>query len=135
MKKRVKEKPIKKISLKDTLKEWLQMNPEEIPNPRNNTEMIVKGMIQEARNGDSQAFRTINSLLNDGQGSETPHIEIDIVDNSRLERFLYMTDEERDKWQEEHKDQKEYKITCVSEEAVKKLEEEFPQKKIEVGDL
>ena len=40
-----------------------------------------------------------------------------------------MTEEEYQKFEEEHKGQKEYKITCLSEEAKQKLDEEYPDKK------
>lgn len=99
---------------KEILKEWLRMNPKETPQPKTNEEMIVKGMIESATNGDSKAFQTINSIVYGTEQGETPEVKIEIVDNTRLEKFLYMTDEQFEEWQEEHKNQKEYKITCLS---------------------
>lgn len=114
----------KQRSTKEILQEWLQMNPKETPKPKTNEEMIVKGMIESAKNGDSRSFQTINSIINGTESGETPSLQIQVVDNSRLEKFLYMTDEQFEEWQEEHKNQKEYKITCLSPEARTKLDSE-----------
>lgn len=92
-KSRKNEEP-KRRSTKEILQEWLQMNPKETPKPKTNEEMIAKGMIESAKNGDSRSFQTINSIINGTESGETPSLQIQVVDNSRLEKFLYMTDEE-----------------------------------------
>ena len=102
-KSRKNEEP-KQRSTKEILQEWLQMNPKETPKPKTNEEMIVKGMIESAKNGDSRSFQTINSIINGTESGET--------------------DEQFEEWQEEHKNQKEYKITCLSPEARTKLDSE-----------
>lgn len=122
-KSRKNEEP-KQRSTKEILQEWLQMNPKETPKPKTNEEMIVKGMIESAKNGDSRSFQTINSIINGTESGETPSLQIQVVDNTRLEKFLYMTDEQFEEWQEEHKNQKEYKITCMTPEARMKLNNE-----------
>lgn len=114
----------KERSTKEILQEWLQMNPKETPKPKTNEEMIVKGMIESAKNGDSRSFQTINSIINGTESDETPSLQIQVVDNSRLEKFLYMTDEQFEEWQKEHEGQKEYKITCMTPEARMKLDNE-----------
>lgn len=114
----------KERSTKEILQEWLQMNPKETPKPKTNEEMIVKGMIESAKNGDSRSFQTINSIINRTESDETPSLQIQVVDNSRLEKFLYMTDEQFEEWQKEHEGQKEYKITCMTPEARMKLDNE-----------
>ena len=114
----------KERSTKEILQEWLQMNPKETPKPKTNEEMIVKGMIESAKNGDSRSFQTINSIINGTESGETPSLQIQVVDNSRLEKFLYMTDEQFEEWQKEHEGQKEYKITCMTPEARMKLDNE-----------
>ena len=50
---------------------------------------------------------------------------IDAIKNSGK-----ITEEEYQKFEEEHKGQKEYKITCLSEEAKQSLDEEYPDKKL-----
>lgn len=114
----------KERSTKEILQEWLQMNPKETPKPKTNEEMIVKGMIESAKNGDSRSFQTINSIINGTESDETPSLQIQVVDNSRLEKFLYMTDEQFEEWQKEHEGQKEYKITCMTPESRMKLDNE-----------
>jgi hypothetical protein len=122
-KSRKNEEP-KQRSTKEILQEWLQMNPKETPKPKTNEEMIVKGMIESAKNGDSRSFQTINSIINGTESGETPSLQIQVVNNTRLEKFLYMTDEQFEEWEKEHEGQKEYKITCLSPEARMKLDEE-----------
>lgn len=114
----------KERSTKKILQEWLQMNPKETPKPKTNEEMIVKGMIESAKNGDSRSFQTINSIINGTESGEHPSLQIQVVDNTRLEKFLYMTEEQEQEWEEAHKEMKEYKITCLSEETKMKLDEE-----------
>ena len=124
IKKSRKNEETKQRNTKEILQEWLQMNPKETPNPKTNEEMIVKGMIKSAKNGDSRSFQTINSIINGTESDETPSLQIQVVDNSRLEKFLYMTDEQFEEWQKEHEGQKEYKITCMTPEARMKLDNE-----------
>lgn len=124
IKKSRKNEETKQRNTKEILQEWLQMNPKETPNPKTNEEMIVKGMIESAKNGDSRSFQTINSIINGTESDETPSLQIQVVDNSRLEKFLYMTDEQFEEWQKEHEGQKEYKITCMTPEARMKLDNE-----------
>lgn len=124
IKKSRKNEESKERSTKEILQEWLQMNPKETPKPKTNEEMIVKGMIESAKNGDSRSFQTINSIINGTESGETPSLQIQVVDNTRLEKFLYMTDEQFEEWEKEHEGQKEYKITCLSPEARMKLDSE-----------
>lgn len=124
IKKSRKNEETKQRNTKEILQEWLQMNPKETPKPKTNEEMIVKGMIESAKNGDSRSFQTINSIINRTESDETPSLQIQVVDNSRLEKFLYMTDEQFEEWQKEHEGQKEYKITCMTPEARMKLDNE-----------
>lgn len=124
IKKSKKNEEPKQRSTKEILQEWLQMNPKETPKPKTNEEMIVKGMIESAKNGDSRSFQTINSIINGTESGETPSLQIQVVDNTRLEKFLYMTDDQFEEWQKEHEGQKEYKITCMTPEARMKLDSE-----------
>ena len=128
MKKQTNRTPKKEIGMKEMLLEWLEMKSSDLPKPKNNREEIIQGLIREARKGNSQALKTIFSITGEEQGLSTPKIEIEVVDNTRLEKFLYMTDEEYQKFEEEHKNQKEYKITCLNKEARMKLEKEFEGK-------
>lgn len=124
IKKSRKNEETKQRNTKEILQEWLQMNPKETPNPKTNEEMIVKGMIESAKNGDSRSFQTINSIINGTESGEHPSLQIQVVDNTRLEKFLYMTEEQEQEWEEAHKEMKEYKITCLSEKTKMKLDKE-----------
>lgn len=120
----------KELDLKATVKKWLAMDPGTIPKPKNNQEKMIQGLISKAKNGDSKAFLTLNQYTGNGnQDDETPTLEIVVTDNTRLEKFLYFTDEQWEQWQKDHEGMKEYKITCLTPEAKQKLDEEFPDKK------
>ena len=92
--------------------------------------MIAQSLIESARNGNPQSIKILSDITNQGENTTTPEIKVNIVDNTRLEKFMYMTEEEYQKFEEEHKGQKEYKITCLSEEAKQNLDEESPDKKL-----
>ena len=125
----------KEMNLKETVKKWLAMDPGTIPKPKNNQEKMIQGLISKAKSGDSKAFLTLNGITGEGTEGGTPtNIEIHVVDNTRLEKFLYMTDEQREQWEKDYEGMKEYKITCLSPEAKQKLDEEFPDKnKVELN--
>ena len=113
-------------TMKELVKKWLSMDTRSIPIPKTNQEKMIQGLITQAKKGDTKAFQTLNEIINDGNlNGRTPELQIHVVDNTRLEKFLYMTEEQLEKWKEEHKDQKEYKITCLSPEARMKLDEEI----------
>ena len=120
----------KEMNLKETVKKWLAMDPGTIPKPKNNQEKMIQGLISKAKSGDSKAFLTLNGITGEGtEGGTPPNIEIHVVDNTRLEKFLYMTDEQYKQWKREHEGMTEYKITCKDEEARRKLDEELEDEK------
>ena len=120
----------KEMNLKETVKKWLAMDPGTIPKPKNNQEKMIQGLISKAKSGDSKAFLTLNGITGEGTEGGTPtNIEIHVVDNTRLEKFLYMTDEQYKQWKIDHEGMTEYKITCQNEEARRKLDEELEDEK------
>ena len=56
--------------------------------------MIMLGQIKSAIDGKAENFKTILALLGEMQESsnETPSININVVDNSKLEKALYDED-------------------------------------------
>lgn len=118
-----------KTNLKEIVKKWLEMDPRNIPTPKNNQEKIIQGLISNAKNGDTKAFQTLNEITGEMEEIKNhPQVELvcEVVDNTRLEKFLYMKPEDMAKWEKEHEGMNEYKITCVNERAKAKLDEEFP---------
>jgi len=77
---------------KATFKKTLEMLLDEKDNKgRTYKELITLGQIKAAINGKSDNFKTILQLLGEleEQTIETPEININIVDNSDLEKVLY----------------------------------------------
>lgn len=126
----------KEMTLKETVKKWLAMDPGTIPTPKNNQEKMIQGLISKAKKGDTKAFQTLNEITGETKEMNKPNVDVvlNVVDNTRLEKFLYMTDEQYKQWKIDHEGMKEYKITCLSPEAKQKLDEEFPDKnKVELN--
>ena len=127
---RPQETPKKEGNLKQTIAKMIQENPKQYDSENSSNELLIaQSLIESARNGNPQSIKILSDITNQGENTTTPEIKVNIVDNTRLEKFLYMTEEEYQKFEEEHKGQKEYKITCLSEEAKQKLDEEYPDKK------
>lgn len=125
MKKLSKKDEKEQKSLKEKLQEWLQTSTSTPRIPRDNEEKMILGLITSAMNGNSRAFQTINDILNDKNIEGTPEIRVNIVDNTRLEKFIYMNEEQIEQWEREHEGMKEYKITCLDPETREKLELEY----------
>ena len=127
---RPQETPKQEGNLKQTIAKMIQENPKQYDSENSSNELLIaQSLIESARNGNPQSIKILSEMTNNGETQQTPELNIHIVDNTRLEKFLYMTEEEYQKFEEEHKGQKEYKITCLSEEAKQKLDEEYPDKK------
>ena len=107
------------------------MDPGTIPTPKNNQEKMIQGLISKAKKGDTKAFQTLNEITGETKELNQPNVDVvlNVVDNTRLEKFLYMTDEQYKQWKIDHEGQKEYKITCQDEEARRKLDEELEDEK------
>ena len=124
------ETPKQEGNLKQIIAKMIQENPKQYDSENSSNELLIaQSLIESARNGNPQSIKILSDLTNQGENTTTPEIKVNIVDNTRLEKFLYMTEEEYQKFKEEHEGQKEYKITCLSEEAKQKLDEEYPDKK------
>lgn len=124
------ETPKQEGNLKQTIAKMIQENPKEYDSENSSNELLIaQSLIQSARNGNPQSIKILSEMTGNGETGETPSLNIHIVDNTRLEKFLYMTEEEYQKFKEEHEGQEEYKITCLSEKAKQKLDEEYPDKK------
>lgn len=124
------ETPKQEGNLKQTIAKMIQENPQQYDSENSSNELLIaQSLIESARNGNPQSIKILSDLTNQGENTTTPEIKVNIVDNTRLEKFMYMTEEELKKFEEEHEGQKEYKITCLSEEAKQKLDEEYPDKK------
>ena len=121
----------KEMNLKETVKKWLAMDPGTIPTPKNNQEKMIQGLISKAKKGDTKAFQTLNEITGETKEMNKPNVDVvlNVVDNTRLEKFLYMTDEQYKQWKIDHEGMKEYKITCENEEARRKLDEELEDEK------
>ena len=132
---RPQKKDESKSNLKQQIAKMIQESPKHYDSETSSNEVLIaQSLIESARNGNPQSIKILSDLTNQGESMTTPELKINIVDNTRLEKFLYMTEEEYQKFKEEHEGQKEYKITCLSEEAKMKLDEEYPDKnKIEGG--
>ena len=122
-------------NLKQQIAKMIQENPKHYDSETSSNEVLIaQSLIESARNGNPQAIKILSDLTNQGELKETPSLNINVIDNTRLEKFLYMTEEQFEEWKKEHEGQKEYKITCLSEEAKQKLDDEYPDKnKIEGG--
>lgn len=128
---RPKETPKQEGNLKQTIAKMIQENPKQYDSENSSNELLIaQSLIESARNGNPQSIKILSDITNQGENTTTPEIKVNIVDNTRLEKFMYMTEEEYQKFEEEHKGQKEYKITCLSEEAKQNLDEEYPDKKL-----
>ena len=124
------ETPKQEGNLKQIIAKMIQENPKQYDSENSSNELLIaQSLIESARNGNPQSIKILSDITNQGENTTTPEIKVNIVDNTRLEKFLYMTEEEYQKFKEEHEGQKEYKITCLSEEAKQKLDEEYPDKK------
>ena len=80
---------------KATFRKTLEMLLDEKgKNGKTYREMIMLGQIKSAINGKAENFKTILALLGEMQESsnETPSININVVDNSNLEKVLYDED-------------------------------------------
>lgn len=127
---RPQETPKQEGNLKQTIAKMIQENPKQYDSENSSNELLIaQSLIESARNGNPQSIKILSEMTNNGEAQQTPELNIHIVDNTRLEKFLYMTEEEYQKFKEEHEGQEEYKITCLSEEAKQKLDEEYPDKK------
>lgn len=77
---------------KATFRKTLEMLLDEKgKNGKTYREMIMLGQIKSAIDGKAENFKTILALLGEMQESsnETPSININVVDNSNLEKALY----------------------------------------------
>ena len=81
---------------KATMKKTLEM----LLNEKNNKgktyrELTTLGLIKGAINGNASNYRTIVEVLGEliDNNTETPSININIVDNSNLEKVMYDTEE------------------------------------------
>lgn len=125
------ETPKQEGNLKQIIAKMIQENPKQYDSENSSNELLIaQSLIESARNGNPQSIKILSDITNQGENTTTPEIKVNIVDNTRLEKFMYMTEEEYQKFEEEHKGQKEYKITCLSEEAKQNLDEEYPDKKL-----
>lgn len=125
------ETPKQEGNLKQIIVKMIQENPKQYDSENSSNELLIaQSLIESARNGNPQSIKILSDITNQGENTTTPEIKVNIVDNTRLEKFMYMTEEEYQKFEEEHKGQKEYKITCLSEEAKQNLDEEYPDKKL-----
>lgn len=80
---------------KATFRKTLEMLLDEKgKNGKTYREMIMLGQIKSAIDGKAENFKTILALLGEMQESinETPSININVVDNSNLEKVLYDED-------------------------------------------
>lgn len=80
---------------KATFRKTLEMLLDEKgKNGKTYREMIMLGQIKSAIDGKAENFKTILALLGEMQESsnETPSININVVDNSNLEKALYDED-------------------------------------------
>ena len=80
---------------KATFRKTLEMLLDEKgKNGKTYREMIMLGQIKSAIDGKAENFKTILALLGEMQESsnETPSININVVDNSKLEKALYDED-------------------------------------------
>ena len=80
-----------KATFKKTLEMLLDVKGK---NGKTYREMIMLGQIKSAIDGKAENFKTILALLGEMQESsnETPSININVVDNSNLEKALYDED-------------------------------------------
>ena len=125
-----KEKQKKEGDLKQTIVKMIRENPRQYDSETSSNELLIaSSLIQSARSGNPQSIKILSDLTSKEEGQETPSLNINVVDNTRLEKFLYFTDKELEEWEKTHKGMKEYKITCLTPEAKKKLDEEYPDKK------
>lgn len=123
-----------KGDLKSQIAKILQENPKHYDSETSSNEVLIaQSLIESARNGNPQSIKILSDLSNNEGTKETPEVKVNIVDNTRLEKFLYMTDEQFEEWKKAHEGQKEYKTTCLSEEAKQKLDEELSENKITEG--
>lgn len=80
---------------KATFRKTLEMLLDEKgKNGKTYREMIMLGQIKGAIDGKAENFKTLLALAGELQesSSETPNIEIKVVDNSKLEKVLYDED-------------------------------------------
>ena len=80
----------KKKSMKETLEMLLEM---ETKSGRTNREEITIGLINGAKKGNSNNYRTILETLGEITQEQyvAPVIEVAVVDNSNLEKVMYET--------------------------------------------
>ncbi len=79
----------KKKSMRETLEMLLEM---ETKTGRTNREDITIGLINGAKKGNATNYRTILETLGElstQEESTTPVVEINVIDNSNLEKTLY----------------------------------------------
>ena len=88
---------------KATMKKTLEMMLEVIPKKNNEDKLTYKqlatlGLIKGAVNGENANYKTILETIGEiraEQEKETPDININIIDNSVLEKALYEEEEEK----------------------------------------
>ena len=103
--------PKQEGNLKQIIAKMIQENPKQYDSENSSNELLIaQSLIESARNGNPQSIKILSDLTNQGENTTTPEIKVNIVDNTRLEKFLYMTEEEYQKFKEEHEGQEEYKI-------------------------
>ena len=89
---------------KATMKKTLEMMLEVIPKKNNEDKLTYKqlatlGLIKGAVNGENANYKTILETIGEiraEQEKETPDININIIDNSVLEKALYEEEEEKE---------------------------------------
>lgn len=86
---------------KATMKKTLEMLLDEVANIKDNEskltyrQLTTLGLLQGAIEGKAENYKTIVQLLGElqEQTNETPSLNINIVDNSNLEKVLYESEE------------------------------------------
>lgn len=86
---------------KATMKKTLEMLLDEVANIKDNEskltyrQLTTLGLLQGAIEGKAENYKTIVQLLGElqEQANETPSLNINIVDNSNLEKVLYESEE------------------------------------------
>lgn len=112
----------KQIGLKEQIVKMIHETPKHYDfETSSNEELIAQSLIENARRGNSQSIKILSEISQTNERETTPEVKVTIVDNTRLEKFMYMTDEELAQWEQEHKGMKEYKITCLTKEIKSKL--------------
>lgn len=79
----------KKKSMRETLEILLEM---ETKSGRTNREEITIGLINGAKKGNATNYRTVLETLGEltpEENTTTPIVEINVVDNSNLEKIMY----------------------------------------------